>query len=49
MSKIVKEVDDVVLFSDTNEGVAENLEMMLNWFEANNVTLAQKSSNLGRR
>ena len=40
MSNIVKEVDDVLLFSDTIKGVAENLEEMLTRFEANNVTLA---------
>ena len=42
MTNIVKEVDDVLLFSDTIEGVAENLEEMLTRFETNNVTLAPK-------
>ena len=40
MSNIVKEVDDVLLFSDTIKGVAENLKEMLTRFAANNVTLA---------
>ena len=42
MTNIVKEVDDVLLFSDTIEGVAGNLEEMLTRFEENDVTLAQK-------
>ena len=49
MSNIVKEVDDVLLFSDTIKGVAENLEERLTRFKANNVTLAPKSFNLSRR
>ena len=44
MTNIVKEVNDVLIFSDTLEGVAQNLEELLTRFEANNVTLAQKSS-----
>ena len=47
MENIVKEVDDVLLFSDTIEGVAENLEEMLTRFEANNVTLAPKKFQFG--
>jgi hypothetical protein len=47
MTNIVKEVDDVLLFSDTIEGVAENLEEMLTQFEANNVTLAPKKFQFG--
>ena len=47
MTNIVKEVDDVLLFSDTIEGVAENLEEMLARFEANNVTLAPKKFQFG--
>ena len=39
---MVKEVDDVLLFSDTIEGIAKNLEEMLTRFEANNVILAPK-------
>ena len=42
MTNIVKEVDNVLLFSDTIEGVAGNLEDMHTWFEANNATLAPK-------
>ena len=49
ITNIVKEVDDVLLFSDTIEGVAGNLEDMLTRFKANNVTLAQKNFNLGKR
>ena len=49
MSNIVKEVDNVLLFSDSIKGVAENLEEMLTRFEANNLTLPQKSSNFARR
>ena len=49
VSKIVKEVDNVLLFSDSIKGVAENLEEMLTRFEANNLTLPQKSSNFARR
>ena len=48
MTNIVKEVDDVLLFSDTLEGVAEKLEEMLTWFEANNVTLAAKKFQFGQ-
>ena len=40
MTNIVKEVDDVLMFSDTLEGVAENLLELLTRFKANNVTLA---------
>ena len=47
MENIVKEVDDVLLFSDTIEGVAENLEEMLQRFEENNVTLAPKKFQFG--
>ena len=47
MTNIVKEVDDVLLFSDTIEGVAENQEEMLARFEANNVTLAPKKFQFG--
>ena len=47
MENIVKEVDDVLLFSDTLEGVAENLEEMLQRFEDNNVTLAPKKFQFG--
>ena len=47
MSNIVKEVDDVLLFSDTIKGVTENLEEMLSRFEANNVTLAPKKFQFG--
>ena len=43
VSNMVKEVDDTLLFSDTIEGVAENLEEMLTRFEANNVTLTTKN------
>ena len=32
MSNMIKEVDDVLLFSDTIEGVADNLEEMLTRF-----------------
>ena len=48
-SNIDKEVDNVLLFSDSIKGVAENLEEMLTRFEANNLTLPQKSSNFARR
>ena len=48
MTNIVKEVDDVLLFSDTIEGVAGNLEDMLTRFEANNVTLAPKFFQFGQ-
>ena len=42
MTNIVKEVEDVLLFSDTIKGVANNLEEMLTQFDANIVTLAPK-------
>ena len=45
MTNIVKEVDD--MFSDTLEGVAENLEELLTRFEANNVMLAPKKFQFG--
>ena len=48
MSNMVKEVDNVLLFSDTIEGVAENLEEMLTRFVANNVTLAPKKFQFGQ-
>ena len=34
--------------SDTTEGVVKNLEDMLTWFEANNVTLAPKKFHYGQ-
>ena len=49
MTNIVKEVDDVLLFSDTIEGVAENLEEMLTRFEAKMLHLLPKSSSLELR
>ena len=48
MSNMVKEVDNVLLFSDTIEGVAENLENMLTPFEADNVTLDPKKFQYGQ-
>ena len=48
MSNMVKEVDNVLLFSDTIEGVAENLEDMLTPFEADNVTLDPKKFQYGQ-
>ena len=47
MTNIVKEVNDVLLFSDTLKGVAKNLEEILTWFEANNVTLAPNKFQFG--
>ena len=47
MTNIVKEVDDVLMFSDNLEGVAENLEELLTRFKANNVTLATKIFQFG--
>ena len=47
MTNIVKEVDDVLMFSDTLEGIAQNLEELLTRFEANNVTLAPKKFQFG--
>ena len=46
MTNIVKEVDNVLMFSDTNKGVTGNLEELLTRFEANNVTLARRNSSL---
>ena len=48
MTNIVKEVADVLLFSDTLKAVAENLEEMLTWFKANNVTLEPKKFQFGQ-
>ena len=42
MANMVKEVDDVLLFSDTVEGIADSLEDMLIQFEPSNITLAPK-------
>ena len=36
MENIVKEVDEIILFSDTIEGIAASLEDMLQKFEENN-------------
>ena len=47
MTNIVKEVNDVLMFSDTLEGVAQNLEELLTRFKANNVTLAPKKFQFG--
>ena len=47
MTNIVKEVDDVLMFSDTLEGVAQNLEELLTRFKANNLTLAAKKFQFG--
>ena len=47
MTNIVKEVDNVLMFSDTLEGVAENLEELLTRLEANKVTLAQNKFQFG--
>ena len=47
MTNIVKEVNDVLMFSDTLEGVAQNLEELLTLFEKNNVTLASKKFQFG--
>ena len=47
MSDIVKEVDDVLMFSNTLDGVAQNLEELLTRFEKNNVTLAPKKFQFG--
>ena len=47
MTNIVKEIDHVLMFSDTLEGVAQNLEELLTRFEANNVTLAPKKFQFG--
>ena len=44
---MVKEVDDILLFSDSIEGIAENLEDMMQRFETNNVTLAPKKLQFG--
>ena len=49
MENMVKEVDDVFLFSDTIEGIAGNLEDMLTRFENNNVNLASKKLQFGTR
>ena len=49
MTNIVKEVDNMLLFSDTLEGVAENLEEMLTRFEANNVRSGRRNSSLARK
>ena len=37
----------MLLFSDTLVGVAKNLEEMLTWFDANNVTLVPKKFQFG--
>ena len=47
MGNIVKEVDDILMFSDTLEGVAQTLEELLTRFEANNITLAPKKFQFG--
>ena len=47
MENMVKEVDDVLLFSDTIEGIAGNLDDMLTRFENNNVNLAPKKLQFG--
>ena len=47
MGNIVKEVDDVLMFSETIKGVAQTLEELLTRFEANNVTLAPRNFSSG--
>ena len=47
MEGMVKEVDDILLFSDSIEGIAANLEDMLQRCEDNNVTLAPKKLQFG--
>ena len=47
MESIVKEVEDVLLFSDTIKGIAKNIDDMLTRFEKNNVTLAPKKLQFG--
>ena len=47
MATIVKVVYNVLMFSDTLEGVAQNLKELLTRFEANNVTLAPKKFQFG--
>jgi hypothetical protein len=47
MTNIVKEVNGVLMFSNTLEGVAQNLKELLTRFEANNVTLAPKKFQFG--
>ena len=49
MQNMVKEVNDVLLFSDTIEGIANNLGEMLQRFEEKNVTLAPKNCSLAPR
>ena len=49
MVNMVKEVDDVLLFSDTIEGIADSLEDMLQRFKDNNVTLAHKKLQFGTK
>ena len=49
MTNIIKEVNDVLMFSDTLEGVAQNLEELLTRFEANNITLASRNSSLATK
>ena len=49
MANMVKEVDDVLLFSGTVEGIADGLEDMLIQFKPSNITLAQKNFSLGRK
>ena len=44
ITNIVKEVNDLLMFSYTLKGVAQNLEELLTRFEKNNVTLARRSS-----
>ena len=48
MENMVKEVDDVLLFSDIVVGIADSSEDMLTRFEQNNVTLAPKKLQFGR-
>ena len=47
MTNIVKEVDDMLMFSDTLEGVGQNLEELLTRFEAINAILAPKKFQFG--
>ena len=47
MTNIVKEVDNMLMFSDTLEGIAKNLEELLTRFKANNTTLAQNKFQFG--
>ena len=49
MENMVKEVDDVLLFSDTIKGIVGNLHNMFTRFENNNVNLVPKKLQFGTK